>query len=243
MFIDQVQFFQGFDESDQAYLRMRDKCEQQNQRAVFEKYFLVPDLERQHQNEDDLRHFRDSADIFFSTYEYNPVHIQPLHRMSVSTNSLTTSHLSINRIIQDEQKTVYKRHYILETAFSGMIEVSSFFDFGSDAVILYHLARGRDSAWFTFAIFTILCPYYTVYTSLMTFQLQRQRHQTGCFGCHTFFKVLSILPTMLLFLIVVDLCYMLVFTITLPIIFVLTWICPHGEVLFNWFDNVVNRIF
>lgn len=49
------------------------------------------------------------------------------------------------------------------------IEVSSFLDFISDLVILRQLAHSTDTAWLTFSLFTMLCPYYTVYTSLINY--------------------------------------------------------------------------
>lgn len=68
-----------------------------------------------------------------------------------------------------------ERHFILETILTVLIELSSLADFASDVVILVALANSPDTAWFSFALFTMICPYYTVYTSLMTFQIQDTR--------------------------------------------------------------------
>lgn len=62
-----------------------------------------------------------------------------------------------------------KKHVMLEACMNALIEVSSMLDLISDLWILYALANSPDTAWFSFALFTMVCPYYTVYTSLMNF--------------------------------------------------------------------------
>lgn len=59
----------------------------------------------------------------------------------------------------------------IELMFNTLIEVSSFLDFISDFYILKSLASSTDIAWFTFALFTMICPYYTIYTSLINHQI------------------------------------------------------------------------
>ena len=55
-----------------------------------------------------------------------------------------------------------------------MIEISSMMDFISDVWILILLYDSTDTAWFSFTLFTMICPYYTVYASIMTFKIQDQ---------------------------------------------------------------------
>lgn len=53
-----------------------------------------------------------------------------------------------------------------------LIDVSAIFDLISDIVILYELVEFNHTSWLTFSIFTMLCPYFAVYTSLMNFQIE-----------------------------------------------------------------------
>ena len=69
----------------------------------------------------------------------------------------------------DNEKRPIPNSCFLELLLTSAIEVSSFFDFISDGVILKALCMSPDTAWFSFALFTMLCPYYTVYTSLTNF--------------------------------------------------------------------------
>ena len=87
-----------------------------------------------------------------------------------SATNHATSH--IRNATEDTQR---EPHFKIQVLLSVMIEVSSFVDFASDFWILQALAKSVDTMWFTFALFTVLCPYYTVYTSLMTFQIDKLR--------------------------------------------------------------------
>lgn len=77
-----------------------------------------------------------------------------------STKSMTTD------VIETKK---YVNKCFLEILLTTFIEVSSFFDFFSDMVILVALGNSTDTSWFAFALFTMICPYYTIYTSLTNF--------------------------------------------------------------------------
>lgn len=64
---------------------------------------------------------------------------------------------------------------IVEPIVNYLIEISSAIDFISDCVILYYLSITPHSAWFSFSLFTMICPYYAVYTSLMNLQIRKVR--------------------------------------------------------------------
>lgn len=131
---------------------------------------------------------------------------------------------------------------LLEILLSTLIEVSSFFDFISDFVILKALAGSTDTAWFSFALFTMICPYYTVYTSLTNFQIQQTRKKVlrGKFGCLSYFtSSLTILPTMLLLLMIMDVAFMTVSVIAYPILLIFAFF-PIGQDLFDRYEHAQN---
>jgi len=92
------------------------------------------------------------------------------------------------------------------------IEIASLFDLISDSFILFHLYYSSHTMWLTITIFTISCPYFTCYTSLMTFHIAEVRKMRKN-KTDTFFKLISkvlfILPTMLSILVIVDILHML----------------------------------
>lgn len=75
-----------------------------------------------------------------------------------------------DHLVTSKQKE-NKRHFIVETYIGGSIEIASMMDFISDVVILLQLVNSTDTSWFSFTLFTMVCPYYTVYASLMTFKI------------------------------------------------------------------------
>lgn len=79
------------------------------------------------------------------------------------------SKTSLQSSVTIKSEETEERYFVLEFVLSLFIESSSLADFFSDYVILQALAMSVDTMWFSFTLFTMLCPYYTVYTSLMTF--------------------------------------------------------------------------
>ena len=102
--------------------------------------------------------------------------------------------------------------------------------------------------WFTFALFTVLCPYYTVYTSLMTFQIDKVRKKieekryTTCNKVVSFFMIM---PTMLILLILLDIFLMVLSTVMLILIFPFIWIpwLDCGRKVFKFYEKSENAIF
>ena len=105
-------------------------------------------------------------------YQAQVVYIKdlPQNEPDILKNDISF-HLKENKIEKRD------RHFIIETYLSGFIEVSSFLDFFSDLYILVKLGQSTDTAWFSFMLFTMLCPYYTVYTSLITHTLNMIRQK------------------------------------------------------------------
>ena len=64
-----------------------------------------------------------------------------------------------------------KRFYVLELLLSFSIESASICDFFSDLIVVQQLAQTTHTGWFTFSLFTMLAPYLTVYSSIMTFKI------------------------------------------------------------------------
>ena len=71
----------------------------------------------------------------------------------------------------DSTNDEYERYFIIEMFLQGLIEFSFVCDYSSDMFILYSLSQSTDTAWLTFMLLTMLLPYYTVYSSLMTFKI------------------------------------------------------------------------
>lgn len=101
------------------------------------------------------------------------------------------------------------RYVKLETYLNGFIEISSALDFFSDMWVLYQLSKSTDTAWFTITLFTMICPYYTVYSSLMTFKINdiRKLKERGI-GFGTLKNFFMILPLNLILMIFIDMLIM-----------------------------------
>ena len=109
---------------------------------------------------------------------------------------------------------------LLVILLSLFIEYSSFLDFVSDIIIIFSLANTEHTAWLAFSLFTVLAPYYTVYTSLINYQIVnlKRQHPGDRSMINTVFNCFLILPTMLIFLIVFDIIYMCISVIVYPIL-------------------------
>ena len=84
-----------------------------------------------------------------------------------------------NKSKEDDSLKEIRRHanmVLLSVIFSLLIELSSFGDFFSDLLIIYSLSQTTHTAWLTFSLFTMLAPYYTVYTSLLNYQIEHLRN-------------------------------------------------------------------
>ena len=102
------------------------------------------------------------------------------------------------------------------------IEISSFLDFVSDLMIVITLGSSNDTSWFAFTLFTIICPYYSVYTSLINKQIEniRLKRKEGLSLFNYLGILILILPTMFVLLIKVDLLFMITSVIAYPSILI-----------------------
>ena len=144
------------------------------------------------------------------------------------------------------------RHFVIETYLHGLIEISSFCDFFSDIYILKQLSESVDTSWFTFMLFTMLCPYYTVYTSLISYRLNkiRQIRKKTRFGIlsrgqsvKAFIAALPrILPTFLAYLILLDTVYMFLCTFCYCLLMI-GMIFPCRKFMHYCFENSRHKTF
>ena len=111
---------------------------------------------------------------------------------------------------------------LIRIMLSFFLETSSFIDFFSDLLIVVDLARTRHTAWFSFSLLTILAPYFTTYACLINYQIRIVQKQES-FLKKFLSTCLTILPTMLGILVILDVFLMsislIVFTILLPLSF------------------------
>ena len=132
---------------------------------------------------------------------------------------------------------------ILVVLLSLFIEESSFFDFFSDLIIIRGLGQSTDTAWFSFSLFTVLAPYYTVYTSLINIQIENHRSKTPeSKSCLDFIgSSLLILPSMLIFLILIDVVYMCMSVIVYPILLPFSFF-PIGQRMLDSYEEGQNWV-
>ena len=101
---------------------------------------------------------------------------------------------------------------LLSNLLKFFIEWSSILDLFSDFVIIKGLGQSIHTAWFAISLITVIAPYLTVYTSLISYQIDYMRRQdatTLSIGSY-FLRSLFILPTMILLLLVIDFVYMII---------------------------------
>jgi len=125
-----------------------------------------------------------------------------------------------------------------------IIEWTSALDFYSDIIVAGELADSTDIAWLAFTIFTIVAPYYTIYSSLISYlqKLIRKKEKSGQNISRTIMNFLIILPSMLLFLILIDITYIVVQVLVLPVLLPLS-IFKKGEYLVQKFESFKNAVF
>lgn len=82
--------------------------------------------------------------------------------------------INISKIDNPEKKQEVNLIFI-KVLLSTFIELSSFLDFYSDLLVIWALSQSTDTAWFTISIFTVLAPFYTIYTSLINYNIKLVR--------------------------------------------------------------------
>lgn len=141
-----------------------------------------------------------------------------------------------------------QRFFLLESGLNMAIDISSILDLLSDLIIMVSFVYSGDTAWLFVSLFTMLCPYYAVYTSLMNFQINRNRKRRErdlmSDRKRYFFEFLNmffIFPTMLLYLIAYDLLYSIANTMCVPFLFFATLITRKNKIApFEQFlDNIM----
>ena len=120
-------------------------------------------------------------------------------------------------------------------------------DFFSDIFVLYQLSQSTDTAWFSFTLFTMVCPYYTVYSSLMTFKIndiRKIKEDVQVFGVLRNLFLIS--PLMLVFVTIVDIIFMFINCLAYCILFLII-IFPFGKrfcIAYEQFwDSVFKKFF
>lgn len=140
----------------------------------------------------------------------------------------------------------------METFLNGLIEFSSIVDYVTDVIILYYLARSKHTMWFTFSLFTMLSPYYTVYASALTFQMgnfreKRSASRKGSLTCCYLLKVIFLIaPTFLIIMILLDIVYMIlnVFAYAFLFLFILTPCRKRLHTVYeDFWDNLLKKTF
>ena len=91
-------------------------------------------------------------------------------------------------------------------------------------------------------MYTVLSPYFTVYVSLIDYQIRRLRGMKKRSFISTIGIVVSILPTMLILLIAVENLYMILSVIVYPFILLLSW-TKKGEIMLQKYENATNKLF
>ena len=134
---------------------------------------------------------------------------------------------------------------MLETILSGVIEIASAFDFGSDLFIVYQLSLTQHTAWFSFALFTLLAPYLTVQQSAIQFKVVEMRSmiEKGEYKCESYFTtLLLILPTFIILMIIYDLIFMVISFFIYLVLFI--GLCTKSRrKIHDKFTEIMNSIY
>lgn len=125
------------------------------------------------------------------------------------------------------------------------IELASVCDFVSDCYVVYQLSQTTHTGWFTFSFFTMLAPYLTVYSSVMTFKIVDLRSKLDMkeFKCYGYITTLVlILPTILVVIIILDTLSMFV-NITVYIFLCIGLITPYSRQFYETYEFVMNSVY
>ena len=72
---------------------------------------------------------------------------------------------------ESQVKKASKQYYVFETFIQLIIEAISFADVISDMLVLIQLGRASKTIYFAISIFTMLCPYYASYSTVLKFKI------------------------------------------------------------------------
>ena len=141
-----------------------------------------------------------------------------------------------------------KKNRSLESILHMFIEMASLLDLVSDIMILYCLYLSSHTMWLTVTLFTISCPYYTCYTSLMNFHIadlwkSREKNKGKLTIWKHVTKWFFILPSMVILLVILDLLYMVISLITRPILLIIKILSFNYIDLHKNYDNAADRFF
>jgi hypothetical protein len=150
--------------------------------------------------------------------------------------------MEVRKYVENKKKSINLS--FLPVFMSSVIEWSSFLDFFSDIRIIIALAKSKDTAWFAFCLITVLAPYYTIYTSLINNQIEQVRRKKGTTLMSFFelmFRLLTVLPTMLIMLICFDFVYMC-FSVVAYLFLLPFSACSIGIYLYEIYESGQNCI-
>jgi hypothetical protein len=165
---------------------------------------------------------------------------QALHKTKTINANLDVLLKSQARASKEDEK-----HFVLETILNGLIEISSTADFISDCAVVAQLAQGTDTAWFSFSLFTMLAPYLTLYSSLMTFKIidTRRKIDNKEFHCYNYFlSLFLILPTVLFALVLLDAVFMCINFIVYSLMFFIL-LTPWRRAFHDWYEDIFNKMY
>lgn len=101
-----------------------------------------------------------------------------------------------------------------------MLEAIALADMVGDIYLLTGMYKFGHTAWFTLSIFTMLSPFYVCYVPLLTFQKNRSKLEKESWF-QKFINTASLTPFIVIYLLFMDLIYIVVSVIITPIAYVI----------------------
>lgn len=134
---------------------------------------------------------------------------------------------------------------MLEPILIALIEIFSAIDLYYDLIVIIQLADSEHTSWLTLMIFTMLCPYLTVYTSFINYLMKwtKEIQTINKFHCgHALVLILFILPTMLIIMIAIDIIFIVVY-VALYFFIIIIYLVKRDAKIFERLDNLSNWLF
>lgn len=124
------------------------------------------------------------------------------------------------------------------------LEIFSTVDLASDVFVIVQLAQSAHIAWFTLNIQSVLWPFLICYTPFIAFKMSKlnkiEQEKNSCVSVPKKIAIFfSVTPVLLIYLFIIDLSFLLVGVVSIPVILLVTLLTcgNYGEAEMNRAQN------
>lgn len=141
-------------------------------------------------------------------------------------------------MIDSEDKGREKPNRYFETMFNIFLEFIALFDMFGDIYALIIVYQLGHIAWFSISLFTMISPFFVCYVPLLTFQKEKAEEIANDTPVQKFLAFCSLTPLILVYLLLMDLIYIISSVIITPLAFLTCGLIEVDDV-----EEKIDRIY